>query len=854
MIRRKHLGISGVIALLILVVVSVAGGVVVYNWVLLSLKGAQASAESQAKAFKELVAVEGCAVLKTKTSYIFKAYLRNVGSITAKVDAAYFYDEHGNAIRAMFFNPVELEPYELRSVTAGFPTQSGAPHSLVFKTQRAVPTTLQITSYMLEHAARVDVYLIDLTSQGVPGHWVNPTILRSYLEQYAYVEVVDSWSELDSLIRDPPTGVVVVNAHGELVPMPSTWSSWEDYFKKIGVNIRDYGWIWVSVKGYPFYYYYKEGEGKFTVGSSGVNRVLTPVAGQADFWSQSDGVTSTALTSTGVEASELVSLSLASQADTPRACRSVSGVMPVLIFYELEQGDKTYYGAASYKVGKGYLLVNGFSAGYSDDETAKAATAFAIYTKFYTMKVRGPVFNTPPTVYMLCLDSTHSHWIDKDEVADSSTWLAAYYDANVVLVSSYSSLEDLMLNPPSEVVVINTHGEAVPIPDSWVGDQGSNWRTVYFSQLTEIYGAQGSSSYTQSRPIDISKFPEGIKVQARVACLAPRWFAIGFTSSAGAPSLSEWGHRVVLVEFRETTPRFVVSFNNYQYESITGSEDASLLSWYTINLTVFSNSTVKVVIKGENGDQYTHTTSLKRSYSDINHVSIGVWGLSSGDASYLVSEVKIHNYSGGSWSCVESVSSSNWRSWWTVENDQADTPYTPRWRGYFAMITWHVKRYGWIWDNIIGYPYYYVVNVHYSGKPGWSTGDSDHEYSIGSSGASYVFELLGGNLITCFNSVECILTSTGRKAKDLFVEAAIPTHLPSSDVVRAQRFTGISFDRIKVFYDDVSGSIDLFGSCSIKYGKGHILFNGFAPNRLVEASKAATAFALYIYKIAFDQS
>ncbi len=197
----------------------------------------------------------------------------------------------------------------------------------------------------------------------------------------------------------------------------------------------------------------------------------------------------------------------------------------------------------------------------------------------------------------------------------------------------------MMLNPPSEVVVINTHGEAVPIPNSWVGDQGSNWRTVYFSQLTEIYGAQGSSSYTQSRPIDISKFPEGIKVQARVACLAPRWFAIGFTSSAGAPSLSEWGHRVVLVEFRETTPRFVVSFNNYQYESIAGSEGASLLSWYTINLTVFSNSTVKVVIKGENGDQYTHTTSLRRSYSDINYVSIGVWGLSSGDASYLVSEV-----------------------------------------------------------------------------------------------------------------------------------------------------------------------------------------------------------------------
>ncbi len=249
-----------------------------------------------------------------------------------------------------------------------------------------------------------------------------------------------------------------------------------------------------------------------------------------------------------------------------------------------------------------------------------------------------------------------------------------------------------------------------------------------------------------------------------------------------------------------------------------------------------------------------HTISLKRSYSDINHLSIGVWGLSGADASYLVSEVKLYNYSGGSWICFESVSPSNWSSWWTVENDQADTLYTPRWSGYFAMIAWHVKRHGWIWDNIIGYLYYYVVNVHYSGKPGWSTGDSDHEYHIGSSGASYVFKLLGDNLITCFNSVECILTSTGRKAKDLFVEAAIPTYLSSNDVVRAQRFTGIPLDRIKIFYDDISGSIDLFGSCAIKYGKGYILFNGFARNKLAEASKAATAFAMYIYKITFEQS
>jgi len=182
---------------------------------------------------------------------------------------------------------------------------------------------ISVSSETLKESSVLRVYVIDLSSVGIPGHWAEPSLIRAYFEKYAFVELINTWDKLDRLIRNSPSKAVVVNAHGELVPMPATWSNWKEYFIEIGRNMRNRGWIWVSTKGYPFYYVYTE-------------------------------ATSEKITGTPSER--------------------------LFVFYDDTEGDPAVSGSIAIRYGEGFLQLDGYSIAM-----VKSSEAFAmlLYKKFF---------------------------------------------------------------------------------------------------------------------------------------------------------------------------------------------------------------------------------------------------------------------------------------------------------------------------------------------------------------------------------------------------------------------------------------------------------------------------------------
>ena len=63
----------------------------------------------------------------------------------------------------------------------------------------------------------------------------------------AQIRVIGTLAELDELISSSSERCLIVNAHGESFPKPERWASWEQFFTRLGENIRDRGWILTSV-------------------------------------------------------------------------------------------------------------------------------------------------------------------------------------------------------------------------------------------------------------------------------------------------------------------------------------------------------------------------------------------------------------------------------------------------------------------------------------------------------------------------------------------------------------------------------------------------------------------------------
>ena len=144
-----------------------------------------------------------------------------------------------------------------------------------------------------------------------PGHWTNPkdflNVITQYLdEEHIDYRVLETYDDImNHLWTDPPPkNIIVINLHGEAPPIPPQKyviydpdigdfvEDYKDkakqYFKEIGLAIRDYGWLVIEPIGYPFYnasQYGHETAEKSPIGAEGVNTVLSVEGLYTNCWS-----------------------------------------------------------------------------------------------------------------------------------------------------------------------------------------------------------------------------------------------------------------------------------------------------------------------------------------------------------------------------------------------------------------------------------------------------------------------------------------------------------------------------------------------------------------------------------------
>jgi len=79
------------------------------------------------------------------------------------------------------------------------------------------------------------------------------------------------------------TGIIVVNVHGEVLPVPSDYTDPYGWIQVITTSIRTRGLTWAQVAGWPMYYYdYGSGAhefGGYGYGPTGFQKFMEPVAG-----------------------------------------------------------------------------------------------------------------------------------------------------------------------------------------------------------------------------------------------------------------------------------------------------------------------------------------------------------------------------------------------------------------------------------------------------------------------------------------------------------------------------------------------------------------------------------------------
>lgn len=206
---------------------------------------------------------------------------------------------------------------------------------------------------------------------GISGQWVDPSafyqgavnVLSS--ASNAAVTRVSTLSDLDVLVRSPPEGAVVINCHGERIPMPTTWPNWWSYYDALSGATAEKGWIFVTANGYPLYYTQRE-----TVGASGLDRFLSRIGASADAW----GSTSHSPTAEGAEALSWFGIT---PADPLSGARTVawSGVTPSFTFYSQNGGRHL---AAAVPMGGGYYL-NIEASRLSAYDGGRYAAAFAYW-------------------------------------------------------------------------------------------------------------------------------------------------------------------------------------------------------------------------------------------------------------------------------------------------------------------------------------------------------------------------------------------------------------------------------------------------------------------------------------------
>ena len=238
------------------------------------------------------------------------------------------------------------------------------------------------------------VYILCVTE--ADDSWVNKNDMRdatiSFLSALGIKgEVIETADEWDTLIRQAPEGAIVINCHGEVTPLPTSYGAdYESFYRDLASLIKDKGWVYIHIPGFGFYFTgnSKTVGDKYKVGDSGVGIFFSALGlsyhqeGVPDLvnpWCDQDAI----ITDLARNVSRAVGLRLPEMVRASRALAIAVDQLPEDIkvlwyWYKVPEDKKIWQGypylaLVCIKVGKGVLVWGGLGGRSGSDYGAMAA-------------------------------------------------------------------------------------------------------------------------------------------------------------------------------------------------------------------------------------------------------------------------------------------------------------------------------------------------------------------------------------------------------------------------------------------------------------------------------------------------
>lgn len=221
-----------------------------------------------------------------------------------------------------------------------------------------------------------EVYVLNI--RDIDGHFIRNKeqviagVTNITQERGLNLNIIENEDQLLDLVCNPPRLAIIINAHGERVYVPSNWNRhWREFYQRIGENVRDQGWIFVSIAGYPFYYYGSRLEERS--GTDGLNVFLSVVGARANC------MTSGAMrfTDEGLEVLREFRMTALPLQLAVQRCALWENIEPVMKFL----ADRDLCGASAIRMGRGFFIQIGlddiFAGGLPADYGARVLGGLA---------------------------------------------------------------------------------------------------------------------------------------------------------------------------------------------------------------------------------------------------------------------------------------------------------------------------------------------------------------------------------------------------------------------------------------------------------------------------------------------
>jgi hypothetical protein len=195
---------------------------------------------------------------------------------------------------------------------------------------------------------------------------------------------IEDW---EKLLEEGPSDVVVVNAHGEVIPLPSSYrADWCAFLGRLARMVRDKGWVLVNPVGYAFW---AVGNSKVPeigsvkiIGEEGLSCFTAELGLTATAWppvpeSEAYGKPS----ELARRLFDVLGYDMPASIPVPRPLRLFNGSGEILPLWSLLEmrNNVTAYGFAVHRVGQGYLLWGDLHGGVTDEIAAQLTAAAIAY-------------------------------------------------------------------------------------------------------------------------------------------------------------------------------------------------------------------------------------------------------------------------------------------------------------------------------------------------------------------------------------------------------------------------------------------------------------------------------------------